>query len=205
MICHNCGKIMENGTRFCRYCGVRLVKEPAPQEEPQTDQKPEPGYRPEPRPAQQVNFAAAAAAEVILPERTMGAPVIQLPTRRSLVKMIFLSLITLGIYGVVIWCRISGEMNIVASRHDGKRTIHYLGMNSLTALTLGIYYYVWNHGLCRRLGDELQRRNLSYSFGPKHFWLWKVLGSLILVGPFIFIHKLMKAMNEVNRDFNLHG
>jgi hypothetical protein len=25
------------------------------------------------------------------------------------------------------------------------------------------------------------------------------------VGPFIFIHKLMKATNKVNQDFNLHG
>lgn len=201
MICNHCGKIMENGTRFCRYCGVRLTKDPAAQTEQQAAQ----AFRPEPHIVQPVSFAAAAAADTVLPERTLGAPVIQLPTRRSLVKMIFLNLITLGIYGVVIWCRISGEMNIVASRHDGKRTIHYLGMNSLTLLTLGIYFYVWHHGLCRRLGDELQRRNLSYRFGPKHFWLWSVLGSLILVGPFIFLHKLMKAMNEVNRDFNLHG
>lgn len=201
MICNNCGKIMENGTRFCRYCGVRLAKDPAPEAAPQAAHV----CRPEPRPAQQAYEAPAMAADGILPDRTMGAPVIQLPTRRSLAKMIFLSLITLGIYGVVIWCRISGEMNIVASRHDGKRTVHYMAMNTLTALTLGIYYYVWSHGLCRRLGDELQRRNLDYRIGPKHFWLWNVLGSLILVGPFIYIHKVMKAMNTVNRDFNLHG
>ena len=57
----------------------------------------------------------------------------------------------------------------------------------------------------RRVGDELRRRNIDYQFGAKTFWLWNVLGSLILVGPFVFVHKLMKAMNRINGDFNRRG
>lgn len=140
----------------------------------------------------------------LVPADTM-APKIQLPTKRSLCKMIFLGLITLGIYPTVIYSRIITELNIAASRHDGKRTMPYFGMLMLAPLTLGVFTYVWYHKLCSRIGDELQRRGIDYKFGPRHFWLWGILGSFILVGPFIFTHKLMKSMNLLNKNYNEKG
>ena len=133
------------------------------------------------------------------------APKLVLPTRRGLGKMIFLGLITLFIYPMVIYSKIVTELNIAASRYDGKRTVTFFGMAMLAPLTLGIYAYVWFHNLCARIGDELQRRNIDYKFGPSQFWLWGVLGSFILVGPFVFTHKLMKSMNLINRNFNEKG
>lgn len=133
------------------------------------------------------------------------APQIQLPTHRGLGKMFFLGLITLGIYPMVIYSRIISELNIVASRYDGKRTVSFYGMMMLAPLTLGVYAYVWFHNLCARIGEELQRRGVDYKFGPSHFWLWGILGSFILVGPFIFTHKLMKSMNLLNANFNEKG
>ena len=133
------------------------------------------------------------------------APRIQLPTRRGLGKMFFLGLITLGIYPMVIYSRIVTELNIAASRYDGKRTVSFLGMAMLSPLTLGIYAFVWYHNFCARIGEELQRRGVGYKFGPSQFWLWNILGSFILVGPFVFLHKLMKSMNLINKDFNEKG
>lgn len=132
-------------------------------------------------------------------------PRLQLPTCRGLAKMFFLSILTLGIYGSVIWSRIVTELNIVASPYDGKRTVPYQGMIGLSTITLGIYSFVWSHGFCKRIGQELKRRNINYKFGASTFWLWNILGSFILVGPFIYIHKLMKAMNLLNADFNERG
>lgn len=133
------------------------------------------------------------------------APRLVLPTRRGLGKMFFLGLITLGIYPMVIYSKIITELNILASRYDGKRTMTFYGMLMLAPLTLGIYAYVWFHNLCERIGDELQRRGIDYKFGPAQFWLWNILGSFILVGPFVFLHKLMKSMNLLNQDFNVKG
>ena len=133
------------------------------------------------------------------------APKLQLPVKRGLGRMIIFSILTLGIYPMVIWSRLVGEVNMVASRYDGERSMSFFGMLMLSPLTLGIHSLVWMHKLCRRIGTELQRRNINSTFGPRDFWLWNVLGSLILVGPFIFLHKLMKATNKVNQDFNLHG
>ena len=133
------------------------------------------------------------------------APKLTLPTKRGLGRMVFLGLITLGIYPTVIYSRIVTELNILASRYDGRRTMPFFGMLMLAPLTLSVYPFVWFHNLCGRMGDELQRRGIDYKFGPSAFWLWNVLGAFILVGPFVFLHKLMKSMNLLNKSFNEKG
>lgn len=163
------------------------------------------------------------------------APALKLPTKRSLVKMIFLSILTLGIYPMVIWSRLVSEVNMTTSRYDGERSMSFFGMLMLSPITLGIHSLVWFHKLCRRIGAELQRRSIPYAFGAKDFWLCNILfsflsgvcmgvsgamfaygyrvpalvllivGLLTLFGPFVFIHKLMKSMNKLNEDYNING
>ena len=133
-------------------------------------------------------------------------PALQLPTNRGLLKMILLGLITFGIYPIVVYSKISEEINLVASPHDGKHTNHYCLMYFIFSwLTLGIAPFVWIHRICNRMGGELQRRGLGYRFGAIDFWLWGILGSLIVVGPFIFVHKFLKSMNLINEDYNQKG
>ena len=72
-------------------------------------------------------------------------------------------------------------------------------------LTFGIVPLVWYHRTSDRMHGELVRRQIDYSFGASDFWLWCVLGSLIIVGPYIYIHKRMKAMNLINADYNQKG
>lgn len=133
-------------------------------------------------------------------------PVGQLSTTRGLLKFILLSAITFGIYGIVVMSSISTDINTIASRYDGKKTMHYcLVLFIFSWLTFGIVPIVWNHKLCARIGSELNRRGLNYSFGAGDFWLWNTLGVLILVGPFIYLHKLLKAMNILSSDYNMRG
>ena len=72
-------------------------------------------------------------------------------------------------------------------------------------LTLGIGYFVWFHKISNRIGNELLRRNIYSNFGASDFWLWNVLGSLIVVGPFIYLHKLSRASNMLASHYNMHG
>ncbi len=176
-----------------------------PEPAPVYQSAPAPVYQPDPAPAYQPAYQPQYNSAPVYSDNTGNRPMIQLPTNRGLAKMFFLPMLTFGIYGMVIWSRIVSELNIVASRYDGKRTMPYFGMNMLAGLTLGIYPLVWIHGFCNRIGDELRRRNIPYSFDASTFWLWNVLGSLIVVGPFIYLHKLMKSMNLLNADFNEHG
>lgn len=135
-----------------------------------------------------------------------NAPVGQLKTNKSLLKTILLSLVTFGIYGLVVMSSVSNDINVVASRYDGKKTMHYCLLTFVIGpITLGIAVFVWFHKLSNRIGDELKRRNIDYSLSASDYWLWNVLGSLIVVGPFIYLHKLFTAVNKMNEDYNLHG
>lgn len=105
----------------------------------------------------------------------------------------------------MVWDKIVTELNVLASRYDGRRTMPYFSMCTLGSITLFIYPLVWIHGLSDRVGNELKRRGINYKFSASTYWLWSWLGSLILVGPLVYTHKLMKAMNKLNEDFNMNG
>lgn len=133
-------------------------------------------------------------------------PVATLKTNRSFIKVLLLSLITFGIYALVCFGGITDDVNLVCSRYDNKKTMnYYLLVFIVTPLTLGIASIVWMHKICGRIGDELKRRGVNYSFSSADFWLWNVLGAIILVGPFIFLHKFFKAVNLMNENYNMYG
>lgn len=133
-------------------------------------------------------------------------PVGQLKTNRGLLKFILLSVITLGIYAIVAMSSVSSDVNVICSRYDGKKTMHYCLLFFLVGpITLGIADLVWYHRISDRIGGELRRRGLGYDFGAKDFWLWGILGTLIVVGPFVYTHKLFKAMNTLSENYNVNG
>ena len=133
-------------------------------------------------------------------------PSVQIKPYGSWLGFFLLSLITFGIYGIVKMSRISTDINTIASNYDGKKTMHYcLVFFIFSWLTFGIVPLVWFHKLSARIGDELDRRGISYSFGAGSFWVWNVLGSLIIVGPFVYTHKLLTSMNLLAEDYNAKG
>lgn len=135
-----------------------------------------------------------------------STPVGQLKTNRSLLKYILLSMITFGIYGLVVMSAVSTDINTIAGRYDGKKTMHFCLVVFIFAwLTLGIVPLVWSHKLCNRVGAELARRGINYRLGAGTFWGWGVLGAFIIVGPFIYIHKLLHSMNLLAADYNTKG
>lgn len=127
---------------------------------------------------------------------------IMLKTNRSLLKYILFSIITLGIYAIVMLCKISNEVNQVASPRDGKHTMFFLFILLLTPLTLGICALVWYHRISNRIGDELKAREINCQFSASDYWLWNILGSLIVIGPFVYIYKLLDATNQLNKSYN---
>lgn len=135
-----------------------------------------------------------------------AAPVGQLNTNKALWKYLLFSLLTFGIYPLVVMTSVSESVNIAASRYDGKKTMHYCLLFFLIApLTLGIANFVWYHKVSNRIGGELRRRGVDYSFGASDYWLWNILGVLFIVGPFIYLHKLFKATNLMCENYNYYG
>ena len=135
------------------------------------------------------------------------APIIKLRTNRGLLKFFFLSLITFGIYGIICLGNVSRDINTIATKHDGKTTMSfYLVALIFSWLSLGIVPLIWFHNLSSRIERELLVRNLPYQFGTGIFWGWNILGSLLFgIGPFVYIHKLMHAMNALAADYNIKG
>lgn len=126
-----------------------------------------------------------------------------LKTNRGLLKYCLLSFITLGIYGLVVMCDVSEDINTIASRRDGKHTMNFLLVYFIFSwLTFGIGPIVWFHRISNRIGDQLVARKLPYEFDASDLWLWYFLGSLIIVGPFVYVHKFFKAMNIIADDYN---
>ncbi len=139
-------------------------------------------------------------------QATNFVPASKLKTNRGLIKLILLSIITFGIYPLVVMSSISSDINVIASRYDGKKTMHYcLLVFIFTGLTFGIAPLVWYHRISKRIGNELTRRGISYSFGAGSFWGWNILGALIGIGPLVYTHKLFKAMNLLCADYNAKG
>ena len=127
-------------------------------------------------------------------------------TNYGMLKLILLSMITFGIYGLVVFSNMSTDINVIASKYDGKKTMHYcLLVFVFSWLTFGIAPIVWYHRISARIGKELTRRGISYRFGAGSFWGWTLLGSLIFVGPFVYLHKLCKAMNLLGEDYKVNG
>ena len=129
-----------------------------------------------------------------------------LKTNRGLFEYIIFSILTLGIYSIVCMSKISNEINLLA-RKDYNHTMHYcLVFFILSPLTAGIYELVWHSCLSSRMGNELYRRGIPYSFGAGAFWGWGVFGILLFgIGPLIYGHKLLKAMNYLAADYNERG
>ncbi|MBO5369175.1 MAG: DUF4234 domain-containing protein [Clostridia bacterium] len=154
----------------------------------------------------EVNEGAAVCIKCGCAIQKSNAPARKLKTNKGLIKYIFLSIITFGIYGLVVMSSLSSDINIVAGRYDGKKTMHYCLLFFVIApITLGIGYIVWFHRISNRIGDELKRRNIPYSLSCADYWLWNVIGSLIIVGPFIYYHKLFEAANRICADYNVNG
>ena len=127
-----------------------------------------------------------------------------LKTNRSLGLFVLLSIVTFGIYAIVVHYEMTESMNAI-TRRTGKPFLNFILVLLLSAVTFGIYFYVWNHMFSDRADDESRRRGLFPAVKATDFWLWGVLGSLIIVGPFVYLHKLFTAMNALSVNYNQYG
>lgn len=129
-----------------------------------------------------------------------------LRTDRSMILTMLLSMVTCGIYGLLFYNSVADDINLLASRRDGKKTMNYILLFFIIGpITFEIGTLVWFHRISQRIGDEARARGCNTNFGASTFWICNVLGALILVGPFIYLYKLCKAMNMICDDFNRRG
>lgn len=126
----------------------------------------------------------------------------KLKTNRNIWKFIIFSVLTLGIYSIAFFIPFSFDIDKIAPKPDRSKTMNYLIAFLLAWFTFSFILFFWHYTIANRVEEALAIRDIDYDFGTKNFWGWYVFGSLILVGPFIYIHKLCKAMNHLSEDYN---
>jgi len=134
-------------------------------------------------------------------------PAEQLKTDRSLGMFIVLTLVTFGIYSIVFHTKIGNDINTIASKHDGQKTMHFcLVFFLLAPITFYLALFFWFANVAGRVGAEQVRRGYPRTIGRETFWTWGLMGSLLFgIGPMVFIHKLSTAMNTLATDYNARG
>ncbi len=133
-------------------------------------------------------------------ERAHKEPVLQ--TNRQMWKLMVFSYLTCGIYTILFFIPFSFDIDKVAPKRDGGKTFNYLFAFLLALVTGNIALWVWFYHITDRVEEALANRGIDYSLSMSDFWGWYVLGSFILVGPFVYFHKLCTAMNLLCEDFN---
>jgi hypothetical protein len=99
--------------------------------------------------------------------------------RRSLMKLILLSLITCGIYGIFFWWGYINDINDVCVC-DGKKSPNYLIVTILTFLTCGIYYLFWLYNQGERLKIIAPDYGLEFKQGGGSVVWMYLAGSFVL-------------------------
>ena len=126
--------------------------------------------------------------------------------KRGLVKIVLLSMITFGIYGLVNVCGIVKDLNNCRQGHgETKKSMNPVAVVFLSVVTIGIVPLVWGHRLTKRMSNELEYRDISYSLKVWHYWVFGILLCETVVCPIIFLHKLIKASNLINKHHNTYG
>ena len=125
-----------------------------------------------------------------------------LRTDRKMWKMMILHVLTFGISSIFFFIPLSYELEKISPAREGHKLINYAIAYIASLFTLSIFLLVWFYELTRRVEEALQERGIAYDFGTGTYWGWYFLGSYIIVGPFIYIHKLCTAMNLLCEDYN---
>ena len=125
-----------------------------------------------------------------------------LKTTRSVLKLIVLSVLTLGLYSIFFFIPFSFDLDKVNPRRDGSKTFNYLWAFLLSLFTASIVLVFWHHEIATRVEEALYKRHIEYEFGTRSFWGWYFFGSFIIIGPFIYLHKLCQAMNLLCASYN---
>ena len=126
----------------------------------------------------------------------------KLKTNRNMWKLMILNILTLGIYSVLFFIPFSFDLDKVAPKRDRSKTMNFLIAFVLSLFTGSIPLIIWHYQIAARVEEALQQCNIDYDFSTSTFWGWYFWGSFILVGPFVYFHKLCKAMNLLCAHYN---
>ncbi len=175
MFCTKCGNQLSDESKFCPFCGEKVVRENSQEQGTKQD-----------------TYYGGYTQRIFVP----------LPTDRSLLTYILLSIITCGIYNYYYVHRLSEDMN-VACDGDGDNTPGVVSFILLSIVTCGIYSLIWYYKLGNRLQINARRYGMEFSENGTSILLWTFLGAWLCgAGYFIAMNIIIKNMNLICKAYN---
>jgi len=120
---------------------------------------------------------------------------------RSMIVVILLSIITFGLYGLYFYHAYARDMNIVCAG-DGKKTAGLIAFILLSFITCGIYSIVWLYKVGDRINENCIRKGMASPCTGGSLLVWSIVGSIIFIGPFVALHKMIKGLNVLCAAYN---
>lgn len=124
-----------------------------------------------------------------------GTGVQILPFERKVWKIYLLTLVTLGIYGLILNFSMAKETNISCAE-DGKHTMNFGGALLLSLITFGIFGLVWTCMWLNREANFLKRHGKSPKLTAGGF-----IGLFIL----LFVLNVLTQLGAYNPDLAIMG
>lgn len=116
---------------------------------------------------------------------------------RSLLKLILLSIITLGIYEFVFYYKWARDVNIICDG-DGNKTPGLLAFMFLSLITFGIYGLWWYYSLGNRLNNNAERYNCTINENGTTILVWMLVGMFVCgICSLIALHYLIRNTNTL--------
>jgi hypothetical protein len=97
--------------------------------------------------------------------------------------------------------KLARDMNTLCAG-DGRKTRGVLALIFLSLITAGIYNLFWIYAVADRLQDNAPRYQLSFKESGGTVFTWYFFGVLILIGPFIALHIIIKNINALADVYN---
>lgn len=114
--------------------------------------------------------------------------------KRSTIKFILLSIITLGIYSLFFWTKWTNDLNKICEGDD-KESGHYVLVFLLDIFSFGIYTLVWNYQMAERMYQKSKDLNVTLKHGGMFVMLWKLIPIVSTVYKIKYLNKLADAYN----------
>ena len=116
--------------------------------------------------------------------------------RVNWLKMWLLGVVTLGIYRIVVWCKMIRNQNKMAKLLEDKRVMGYIGVWLLSIVTCGIFLYVWNFLMIRQQKSLADAKGIALFPTENTFLLW-----LLMLLPVFKCYVVCKNYNQLCAAF----
>ena len=216
MFCVKCGAQLSDSVKYCNFCGAKVPEKVlmiVGNEQPRNVNNVQPAVNVQPmEPSQPITRVVVPSngqrqganpnewRPATTPE--LGGPARRIATNRGLIKWLFLSLITFGIYGFYFIYKMAQDVNTMC-KDDDQKTGGLLFFIVLSFLTLGIYSVYWWYKIANRVYLNAPQYHVMVAEKGSSFMLWYLLGLITFgIASLVGYHIVIKNVNALAAGYN---